>query len=320
MVTLSRRALLRALGLSGAAGLAGCAAAPKTAAPVAGQPVHWRTIQGGFLAPAPLPAGTPPRLPSGMFVRWTAPAAVALRGADLLLADLGTARLWRADLAGNVVTGIAGAPVGVGVALALGPDLSAWVLDPGSRQVLRYSRDGLLLQSQRIGLTTSRPVGLALADGGLTLLLADGAGAQWSEQRGPGGLLITVAPERAGGHRISGVDGLALGRDGVFVLDRLAGVVHRVSRQGAVLQTLGEGELKQPVALAVDRQDRVYVHDALDGSIKRLAAGAPVQRWTAGVLGVQRIGGLAVDGLMLAVTDALSGSVVLHSFMHEAPT
>jgi hypothetical protein len=312
MVGLPRRSVLALLGL------AGCASAPDTPPPQPGRPVPWRTLQGGFLAPALPPVGTPPRLGSGMFVRWMSPTALALRGMELLVADLGTQRLWRADVAGNAVTGIAGAPVSPGVALALGPDLSAWVLDPSTRQVLRFARDGRLLQTHRIGLDTATPVALALADGGQTLLLADGLGASWSEQHGPGGVQRSVAPERPGSRRISGVDGLAQGRDGVWVLDRLAGAVHRVSRQGAVLQTLGQGDLMQPLALAVDRLDRAYVLEGQDGSVKRVSASAPLQRWSAAELGVQKVGGLAVDGLMLAVSDSLAGNVVLWSFMHEA--
>jgi hypothetical protein len=315
VVTLHRRRLVLAGSLLG---LAGCASAPDTAAPQPGQPQPWRTLQGGFLAPTLPPLGAPPRLASGMFVRWMSPAALALRGMELLVADLGTQRLWRADIAGNAINGIASAPVGPGMALALGPDLSAWVMDPVSRQVLRFARDGRLLQSYRIALDTATPVALALADGGQTLLLADGLGASWSEQHGPGGLLRSIDPERPGGRRLSGVDGLALGREGLFVLDRLAGAVHRVSRQGAVLQTLGQGDLMQPLALAVDRLDRVYVLEGQDGSIKRLSATAPLQRWSAAELGVQKIGGLAVDGLLLVLSDSLSGNIVLWSFMHEA--
>jgi hypothetical protein len=311
-VRVSRRNVLALLGLSG------CASAPDTPPPPPGQPVPWRTLQGGFLAPALPPLGTPPRLASGMFVRWMNPTALALRGMELLVADLATQRLWRADAAGNAVTGIAGAPVSPGLALALGPDLSAWVLDPPTRQVLRFARDGRLMQTHRIGLDTATPVALALADGGQTLLLADGLGASWSEQHGPGGLQRSVNPERTGGRRISGVDGLAPGGQGLWVLDRLAGAVHRVSRQGAVLQTLGQGDLMQPLALAVDRLDRVYVLEGQDGSIKRLSSTAPMRRWSAAELGVQKIGGLAVDGLMLAVSDSLAGNVVLGSFLHEA--
>ena len=313
-----------------AACLGGCATEPGSE-PIAlpGQPQRWRTLQGGFLAPtlasgvqAPLlpGVGLPVRPGTGMFVRWMAPTALALRGTDLLVADAASGRLWRAEAMGNQVTGIAGAAVNRQTALALGPDLSAWVLDPATRQLMRFGRDGRLLQSQHLAASAGAPVALALADGGLTLLLADGVGASWTELRGVGGIARSIAPERAGGLRISGVDAVAAGRDSVFVLDRLLAVVHQVARDGQVMQTLGLGELMQPVALAVDRLERCYVHDAQDASIKRLQAGAPATRWSAADLGVQQIGGLAVDGLTLAVSDSLSGAVVLNSFAHEGAT
>lgn len=316
-----RRAALLAAGLTGVAAmasLAGCAALSEGQAAVSVQPMHWRTLQGGFL-PRMVAGAVGVASPSnGMFVRWMTPSAVALRGADLLVADAGTGRLWRADVASSAIVEVAGVPVGVGMSMDLGPDLSVWVLDPSTRQVLCFARDGRLLHSRSIDTGIGSPVALALADGGNTLIVADGALAQWSEQRGTGELLRSVAPQLASGQRITGVDALALGRDSVFVLDRLAGAVHRVSRRGAVLKTFGQGELKRPLAIAVDRKDRVYVHDAQDDSVKRLAAGVPTRRWTAADLGVQQIGGLAVDGPMLAVTDALAGTAVLHSFSNEA--
>jgi hypothetical protein len=185
------------------------------------------------------------------------------------------------------------------------------VLDAAAHQVLRFGRDGRLLQTRRIGTALPDPVALALVDGGATLLLADGMGAQWAEQRGPSGLWRQVAPEREGGQRIAGADALATGRDNVFVLDRQQGVVHQVARNGQVRHTLGAGGLRQPVALAVDGQDRVYVLDAHDQSLKRLQAGAPAHAWSASELGVQKIGGIAIDGLLLAVSDMLRGQVLL---------
>jgi len=314
----------RRLVLSGAAAFAallladGCASDPE-AAPVArpGQPLRWRTLQGGFLTPALPPLGIPAAGGTGMFTRWIAPGALALQGNDLLVADTATQRLWRAELNGQLVSGVAGAPVGPDSALLLGPDLSAWVLDTASAQVLRFARDGRLLQTWRLGITRAAPAAMALADGGATLLLADGLSATWTEQRA--GVPRSIAPELEGGARVSGVDALASApAGGVFVLDRLAGAVHEVSREGRVQRTLGRGELLQPVAIAADRIGRVYVHDAQDHSIKRLQAGKPTLRWSAAELGVQRIGGIAADGWFLAVSDRLAGLVQVYSFAHDS--
>lgn len=306
-MTLPRRRLLAIGCAAGLSGMAGCAATPvaSAAAGAAGAPLRWRTLQGGRLA-APAAAGN-------MLVRWLSPGALALRGLELMVAERSPARLWRADLAGDLVVAVPGAPVGPGTALALGPDLSAWVLDPAARRVLRFARDGRALESRPIDLSLPGPVALALADGGATLLLADGPGGHWSEQRSSRDFVRAVAPEREGGRRISGVDALAPGLRGLWVLDRLAGAVHEVTRDGRVLRSLGQGELMQPVALGVDRLDRVYVHDAQDHSIRRLAAESPAQRWSAEMLGVQQIGGLAVDGLTMALSDPLAGAVLLYT-------
>lgn len=303
-----RRALLAAVAVAGCAGEP--PPPPVQARP--GQPLRWRTLQGGFIAPTLPPLAPAAGSRTGMFVRWLAPGAIALRGQELLVADGGNGRLWRAEAAGGYLTGIGGVAVGPQTQLALGPDLSAWVLDPAARQVLRLARDGRLMQTLTLPPTLATPVALQLADGGATLLLADGMGAQWLEQR-PGGLARTVAPPG-----LSAVDGLAPAPEGWYVLDRLQGVVHQVTREGRPLARLGHGELLQPLAIAADRLGRVYVHEGQDHSLKRLEPGGPTRRWSAAELGLQRIGGLAVDGLVLAVSDPLAGQVQLLSFAHEA--
>jgi hypothetical protein len=279
-------------------------AAPKTTGPL----TPWRVVNGGFLTPPQAP-GVPPRPGTGMFVKLLSPAAIALRGPDLLVADAGNSRLWRLDAAMNQASGIAGAPVQPNTALALGPDLSAWVLDPGARQVLRFARDGRLLQTFRVPTELPSPVALALADGGATLLVADGLGAQWSEQRGASGIVQKISPQSEGGARVSGVDGLAATESALFVLDRLGAAVHKVARDGRVLATLGRGELMQPSAIAADRHGRVFVIDQAQQSLVLLREGAPAQRFDARELQMQRIGAIAIDERVLALSDPLLGQV-----------
>lgn len=323
--TTRRRALQQlAAGAAAVTGLAGCASADGDGA--AGSTARgpepllspWRTLPGGFIAPPLLQPGMPARPGTGMFVKWLAPTAVALRGTDLLVLDAGTGRLWRADTLLNTVSGIAGAPTHPGVVLALGPDGAAWVLDPQARQLLRFGRDARLLQTFRIGIALPSPVALALLDAGATAVLGDGMGAQWLEQRGASTLAQPVAPADASGRRISGVDGLAVvpasgaSPEQLWVLDRLAGAVHRVQRDGRVLQTLGRGDLLQPVALAADRFDRVFVVDRDGLALVCLQAGAPARHLGVAALGVRQIGGLAIDDRQLALADRVQGQVVLH--------
>lgn len=299
-------------GLSALSACAGDPAAPPRPALADGLLTPWRVVRGGFLAASPA-AGQPPAMArpgSGMYARLLSPAALALRGPDLLVADVGNGRLWRIDPAFDQAATVAGAPVGPATALALGPDLSAWVLDPAAHQVLRFARDGRLLQTWRVGADVPSPVALALADGGATLLLADGLGAQWSEQRGPGGLARLVAPSREG-RRLSGVDAIVPAGDALLVLDRLGAAVHRVDRDGRVLATLGRGDLVQPSAIAADRDGRVFVADRAGGMLVVLREGRPARRIEAAALDRLRIGSLAVDERVLALADPLRGEVAL---------
>jgi len=246
-----------------------------------------------------------------MFTRLVAPAALALRGADLLVADLGTQRVWRLNVDFQHATTIAGAPATPQTQLALSGDLSAWVLDAPARQVLRFARDGRLVQTYRIGTALTLPAGFALAEGGATLITADGGAARWSEQRSPGGVVTEVLPRLADGARLTGVDAIALAGRELMVLDRAGGAVHRVARDGQVLATLGRGELAQPSALAVDRDGRAFVVDRLGSELVMLAPDGSVERWSATQLRLQRIGGVAVDEGTLALSDAAMGQVAL---------
>lgn len=274
----------------------------------------WRTLQGGFIAPPGAAFGLPARPGTGAFVKLLAPTAIALRGSDVLVADGGSGRLWREDMALNTLTPIAGAPVTPGMAVALGPDLSAWVLDGITRQVLRFARDGRLLQTWRAAPAAASVAGFALADGGATLLVVDDSLRQWVEFRSAGGPALprTLPPD------VRGADGVTAAGDTVFVLDKARGAVHALRRDGTLLATLGEGELKQPQAMAADRFARVFVLDAADRAVKLLVPGREAQVFGAEALGVQQIGGIAVDERFLAVSDRVGGAVVIHQLAGEA--
>lgn len=327
MVSVARRSLLLA-----ALPLAGCAAAPNAPdapGPGAGAAMPaLRRFAGGFLASASPQPGQLPRPGSGPYVKLQAPAALALRGFELLVADAASGRLWRVDLLTQTLTAVAGGFAGTGVpaglttALWLGPDRSAWVLDGPSRQVLRFAVDGRLLQTWRTG--SGAPAGLAVLDGGATLALADTAFGRWIELRSGGAVVLTVQPHRPLGGEpgepgssadlpaIGGIAALAAGRDHLFVLDAGSGAVWRVQRDGRLLDTLGQAPPGRPTAMAVDRFERVWVLDGSGRSLTRLAAGQPPAQWDASELGAPLLGGLALDEHALALSDRLGGQVLIH--------
>lgn len=315
----TRRRLLGWLAAA-AGGMAGCDSAPVRPGEAPRRPGAFagsRSVAGGFLVPPGSPFGALARPGTGAFVKLQAPAAVALRGNDMAVADLATGRLWRVDLALGTLSPIPGAPVSPQTRLALGPDLSVWVLDAAARQVLRFARDGRLMQTWRGGLDALSPVGLALADGGATLLVADASTRQWLELRGAGGRALAVAPAGRDPAQLRGVDDIAVAGDRVLLLDRLAGVVHVLQRDGRGLDRLGEGQLAQPVAIAADRLGRIAVLEGQDGSLKLLAAQRPARVVDAQALGAQQPAGIALDEGWLAVSDRLTGQVLIHRLPAE---
>lgn len=294
--------------------LLGCAAAIDAARPAPATSsallMPWRVVDGGFLAvPRPL-TGAPAQPGSGAYVRLVFPAAVALRDNELLVVDSGAARVYRHDLALGTLVPIAGAPASVDTRVALGADLSAYVLDAGARRVLRFARDGRLLQTFRSESVAADPIDLALAPDGVTLYVADRTLAQVVAFRAVGAIALPLVP-RAGDARVAGIRALATGPRGVYLLDEHAGAVLLMAPDGTTLARFGQGQLTAPSSLAVDRSERVYVAEAQRGELKVFAGGALTQTFDARALRLRSIGALASDGDVLAIADPVAGAVAL---------
>jgi sugar lactone lactonase YvrE len=313
MVT--RRGAVGAVAAAAAvAALAGCAAAIDAARPAPANSsallTPWRVVDGGFLAaPRPL-TGAPAQPGSGAYVRLVSPAAIALRDNELLIVDAGAGRVYRYDLAIGTLMPIAGAPASIDTRVALGADLSAYVLDAAARRVLRFARDGRLLQTFRSESIGANPTDLALAPDGVTLYVADRTLAQVVAFRAAGAIAVPIVP-RADESRVAGIRALACGRRGVYLLDEHAGAVLLMAPDGATLARFGQGRLTAPSALAVDRGERIYVAEAQRGELKVFSGGELAQTFDARALRLRSIGALASDGDAVAIADPVAGAVAL---------
>lgn len=309
---LPRRSLL-ALPLA----IAGCALpatrsapGPQPASPGRVSLALVRSVSGGFVSQAMPVLGGPLQPGGGPLTTLVAPTAVALQDQDLLIADSGNRRLWRHDLALNALVPLPEVTVRPSTMVALATDLSAWVLDGPGGPVRRFARDGRLLQTFRFGTEAAAAAGLALADLGATALVADTGLRQWLELRSLGVVSGPVRPRDGEGRPVA-VDAIAAAGRQVWVLDRVAGRVHQVDRAGRVMATLGEGALKQPVAIAADPAGRVWVLDAFDRSLTLLHAARPAQVFDATAWRGRQPAAIATDGRSLAVADRLGAQVVV---------
>lgn len=266
-------------------------------------------MQGGFLsAPAPV-IGGPVRPGTGAFVRFVQPAAIAVRDNELVVVDSGAGRVYRCDIALNALTPIAGAPATPLTRVALGADLSAFVLDTAARRVLRFARDGRLLQTFRTEFGPADPADFALARNGASLYVADRTLAQVSVINTAGATAIPLRVMR--GDVPVGGGAVAVGQYDLYLLDTMAGVVHRVDRDGAIRASFGQSQLTGAAAVAVDRYERVFVAEPAAGNVKVFENGVLTRTLAAAALGVQRVGAIAVDGDQLAVADAGTGQVAV---------
>jgi hypothetical protein len=310
----ARRRLLAALGATVAAPLAGCASAPPASGPTVpadGALRPWRTVQGGFLGPpAPL-VGGPAQPATGAFVRLVFPLALAVRDNEMLIVDSGAARIYRFDLAFNALVPIAGAPATPQTRVALGADLSAFVLDVPARRVLRFARDGRLIQTFRADESLATPADFALTRTGSAVVIADRTLAQLVVIGMAGGTAVATRAMRSDRVAVGGAASIAAGRDDLYMLDVAAGVVHRVAVDGAIRSSFGQSTFTAPTIVAVDRFERVYVADPAAGRLHVFFDGMPVRAWTLAELGVQQLGGIAVDTDLLAVGDLGGGQVRL---------
>ncbi len=112
--------------------------------PAMPMPLPLRTMPGAPLPPPTMPARPQP---SGGYVKFAYPSAVAAYGPDAYVADSGLAALFRIDLATQTVKRLAGLPVTPGVVLRAGPDGTLYLIRPDRSEIQRLSRDGRVLAS-----------------------------------------------------------------------------------------------------------------------------------------------------------------------------
>ena len=315
--SLRRRAL--ALGGTGLAlGLVSCAADDVPAARTAGGGTNavltpWLSVTGGWRVDpqAPLLAARP----AGARLNFVQPVGVAAQGEVLLVADAGARTLWRVDRGRDTVAAFAQFTSGgieQGASLQLGNDFSAWIALPADHMVVQYDVRGRVVRRWRDEANAPRPVAVAVPADRADVFVGDAGTAQIVVFDPLGRTRGLLGGGR--GNLLQSIAAMTFGPRGLYVLDRVAQQVLVLGAGGQVLEVVGENQLVQPRALAVDRSGRVFVSDDVDQTIK-VFRGAQLLA-TAGGIGsgpgrFGRIEALAVDGNLLYVADSVNARVQL---------
>ena len=318
MVNFSRRR--RALVMAGAAtatGLVACAAddganvVRTPPEPASRLLTPWLSINGGWRLEAQVPIQG--ARPTGARINFVQPTGVAARGDVLLIADTGARTIWRADRPRDSLAPLAPFTGGVadhGTSMQLGADFTAWVALPAQHAVVQYDLRGRQVRRWSDEFEAPRPVAVVVPEDRSEILVGDSATAR----------VVVFDPlgrvQRVLGGRnppsLQSVAAMALGPRGLYVLDRIGQQVVVLDPRGLPVEVIGEQQLVQPRALAVDAYGRVFVSDDADQRIKVFRGTELLASFGGAGNGPNRFGrieSLAVDGNLLYVADSTNARV-----------
>lgn len=280
----------------------------------AAQPPHSalslaNSITGGWLATRIDANGMPFPNSLNKFQPLIFPTALAVYAQDLYIADAGANRIYRYDKDLQALIPLPRTTATTATRLQAAADRSLYILDPARSVITRLSRGGEVLRTLNPVLATSR-FNEFVVDEHLTRIYAnDQLNQQLFMLHPMGGSGIPVVWPEADTVRVLGA--LALGRETLYAIDAASASVLAFTREGRLLGQVGQGSLKQPHALAVDRYNRLYVADRFQRVMKVFETGHDAVTYEYGRLGVTEITALALEHDLLYIADGPGAKVLV---------
>lgn len=266
-----------------------------------------QVLMGAQLTNEPSGIFPQPRPAITGYVPFISPVAVAARNNILYVADSGHRQVFRYDPATLSMLRFADTASGTASALTVGPDLSLYVAEVGTGQVMHYSWDGRPLPSFRHDTAMRQPVAVVVDESGGQVFIADSLYNHVVVFNGLGRALDVLRPDEA-----QSIESMARGPDGLYLADRIGRQVVVMAFDGKDLYTFGSDVLKMPHAIAVDRFNRVFVSDDFDNTIKVFQDReliATIGGSGASPASFNRIAFLSLDRNTLYVADSLNGRI-----------
>lgn len=253
--------------------------------------------QTGMFGALPRPGG---------YQSFLAPTAVIARNNIVFVVDSGLRQILRYDPAQMAMTRFT-EYAGTVSGMAIGPDMSLYVVDAASRQVLHFSWDGKPLPIFGHENVISHPVAIALDESTGQLFVADSLYNHVVAFTSLGRALTPLKSDES-----RSIESMARGPDGLYLVDRLSRQVVVMGTDGIDRYTLGGESLKDPQAIAVDRYNRVFVSDSFDNTIKvfeQKQLVATIGRSGDVPAAFNRITFLSLDRNQLYVADSLNARI-----------
>ena len=147
-------------------------------------------------------------------------------------------------------------------------DGSFLVTDPVGKKVLYFDAKGALLNSYSDSANLSRPIAVWVDELTQEIYVADGAYSHIVVFDQFGKTLRAIGQRGSGPGRFRAITAMTMGRDGLYVLDRLELPIQVMSRDGAFQYSFGEMQHVFPTAVAVDSHQLVFVSEQSDNTIR----------------------------------------------------
>jgi DNA-binding beta-propeller fold protein YncE len=225
------------------------------------------SISGDLLATRS--AGDVPGVPSG-WLRLTTPVAVAAQGNDVFIADLALRKVLKFNRGSQRAEVFVNAPdMTIDTGLYLDRALSLYMTEPLARRVTQFDLDGRPVRTFGPQGETANPVATVVDDARGEIFIADQLIARINVFNRNGGLVRAIgAGTAADALRFTSIKAMANAGDQLYVVDQLAGHVVALGMNGNFRYAFGESELTTPTTVAADQENRVFVSDGADSSIK----------------------------------------------------
>lgn len=242
---------------------------------------------------------------------------VAVGGVEglLYIVDAGAKVVYKYDLVindiepvPNIADHFVGAPSNIYVA----KDRSFYIVDSTGRQVLHFSEDGVFQTRFQDLANLSRPMDVVVDEETGEVFVADGSFSHIVVFNSAGKAIKAIGQRGTGPGRFRAITYMSTGTDGLYVLDRLELPVQVLSYDGEYRYSFGESELTFPNAVAVDRDQRVFISDRSDNTIRVYQDGQLLMTFGGGGSAPGRfrlISSMWVNGNLLYVADSLNRRV-----------
>lgn len=267
-----------------------------------------QTITGGRQAAAMDVTGTPKPGALRGFVNFITPSALAVRGPDLYVADMGARKLYRLDAMQQVLSVVPGVNAAPRMRLQVATDLSLYVLDPDHAAIQHFTRGGRLLQTFTDPALAMNLTNFVLDEGAGRIIASDQLNQRLLRLPLAGHIVSTLPHAEVGAYKALGA--LARSGEDLYVLDSACVCIVRVDAEGRVLERFGYGALTQPQAMVADRYGRVFISDIFDRSLKVFLRGELVARFEPHQLNIVNISAMALDENVLYIADGPGSRVV----------